>query len=43
MILARNAYMHGNKIALKSKFSFVFHEEGILKVLDVLDKVSQLL
>ena len=43
MILARNAYMHGNKIALKSNFSFVFHEEGILKILDVLDKVSQLL
>ena len=35
--------IYGNKIALKSNFSFVFHEEGILKILDVLDKVSQLL
>lgn len=43
MILARNAYMHGNKTALKSNFSFVFHAEGILKILEVLDKVSQLL
>ena len=43
MIQARNAYMHGNKIALKSNFSFVFHEEGILKILKLLDKVSQLL
>ena len=43
MIQARNAYMHGNKIALKSNFSFVFHEEGILKILKLLDEVSQLL
>ena len=43
MILARNAYMHGNKTALKSNFSFVFHAEGILKILEELDKVSQLL
>lgn len=43
MIQARNAYMHGNENALKSNFSFVFHEEGILKILKLLDKVSQLL
>lgn len=43
MIQARNAYMHGNKNALKSNFSFVSHEEGILKILKLLDKVSQLL
>lgn len=43
MIQARNAYMHGNKTALKSNFSFVFHAEGILKILEELDKVSQLL
>ena len=43
MIQARNAYMHGNKLALDRPFSFVFHAKGILKILDLLDKVSQLL
>ena len=43
MIQARNAYMHGNKLALDRFFSFVFYSEGILKILEVLDKVSQLL
>ena len=43
MIQARNAYMHGNKRVLERGFSFVFHAEGIMKILKLLDKVSQLL